>query len=47
MFIAYLEADPDPDPDRDNTGSSATVDALGNIFGSEMGLRSVKKCVLK
>ena len=43
VFIPYSEAGPDPD----NTGKSATVDAFGNIFGSEVGLRSVEKYVLK
>lgn len=42
---------PDPEPDPDNTGTSAAegvaVDAFGNIYGAEVGPRTVKKYVLK
>jgi sugar lactone lactonase YvrE len=42
---------PDPEPDPDNKGTSAAegvaVDAFGNIYGAEVGPRSVKKYVLK
>lgn len=42
---------PDPEPDPDNSGTSAAegvaVDAMGNIYGAEVGPRAVKKYVLK
>ena len=42
---------PDPEPDPDGKGTSAAegvaVDALGNIYGAEVGPRSVKKYVRK
>ncbi len=41
---------PDPEPDPDNSGTSAAegvaVDAMGNIYGAEVGPRAVKKYVL-
>jgi sugar lactone lactonase YvrE len=42
---------PDPEPDPDNSGTSGAegiaVDAQGNIFGAEVGPRTVKKYVLQ
>jgi DNA-binding beta-propeller fold protein YncE len=42
---------PDPEPDQDNSGTSGAegvaVDAAGNIYGAEVGPRTVKKYVKK
>jgi hypothetical protein len=42
---------PDPEPDQDNSGTSAAegiaVDADGNIYGAEVGPRTVTKYVQK
>ncbi len=42
---------PDPEPDQDNSGTSGAegvaVDALGNVYGAEVGPRGVKKYVLR
>ena len=40
---------PDPEPDPDNSGTSGAegvaVDALGNIYGAEVGPRTVRKYI--
>jgi sugar lactone lactonase YvrE len=42
---------PDPEPDQDNSGTSAAegvaVDAMGNVYGAEVGPRGMNKYVLK
>jgi DNA-binding beta-propeller fold protein YncE len=42
---------PDPEPDPDNSGTSAAegvaVDALGNVYGAEVGPRMLRKYVLR
>ncbi len=42
---------PDPEPDQDNSATSAAegvaVDAAGNIYGAEVGPRTIKKYVKK
>ena len=46
FFTAFI---PDPDPDQDNSATSAAegvaVDAEGNIYGAEVGPRTLKKYV--
>ncbi|HUD96092.1 MAG TPA: peptidyl-alpha-hydroxyglycine alpha-amidating lyase family protein [Woeseiaceae bacterium] len=42
---------PDPEPDQDNSGTSAAegvaVDAMGNVYGAEVGPQALKKYVRK
>ncbi|MCB1686620.1 MAG: peptidyl-alpha-hydroxyglycine alpha-amidating lyase family protein [Pseudomonadales bacterium] len=42
---------PDPEPDQDNSGTSGAegvaVDAMGNVYGAEVGPKGVKKYVRK
>ncbi|MEX2125506.1 MAG: peptidyl-alpha-hydroxyglycine alpha-amidating lyase family protein [Woeseia sp.] len=42
---------PDPEPDQDNSGTSAAegvaVDAVGNVYGAEVGPKAIKKYVRK
>ena len=42
---------PDPEPDQDNSGTSGAegvaVDAMGNVYGAEVGPKGVKKYIRK
>jgi streptogramin lyase len=42
---------PDPEPDQDNSGTSAAegvaVDAVGNVYGAEVGPKAIRKYVKK
>ena len=45
MVTAFI---PDPEPDQDNSGTEGiAVDAEGNLYGAEVGPRTLNKYVKK